>query len=182
MSKLGLTPKDNELRMQVGFTLTHEANHQLIASDKDGNWKCPMETLGELLALVRQDEREGWRYVKELETEVERLQEVLTKPKQDHFRRLIRIMGTFDLATGHAEGWDDLLDSLETELHDVLGHLRTARRWVDLTTAEINAVYIADRDNYYSDIEHADVIMIARAIEAKLKEKNGGDTHNTNMD
>ena len=56
---IGLTPKDNELRMQVGFTLTHEANHQLIASDKDGNWKCPMEPLGELLELVRQDEREA---------------------------------------------------------------------------------------------------------------------------
>ena len=41
--------------------------------------------------------------------------------------RLIRIMGTFDLATGHAETWDELLDSLERELRDVLGHYRTAR-------------------------------------------------------
>ena len=45
------------------------------------------------------------------------------------------------------------------------------KEWVDLTTAEINAVYIAGRDNYYSDIDHADVIMIARALEAKLREK-----------
>ena len=41
--------------------------------------------------------------------------------------RLIRIMGTFDLATGHADTFDELLDSLELELRDVLGHLRTRR-------------------------------------------------------
>ena len=40
--------------------------------------------------------------------------------------RLIRIMGTFDLATGHADTFDELLDSLELELRDVLGHLREA--------------------------------------------------------
>ena len=38
----------------------------------------------------------------------------MSDPKE----RLIRIMGTFDLATGHADGWDDLLDSLESELRD----------------------------------------------------------------
>ena len=48
------------------------------------------------------------------------------KTEQDSFNRLIRIMGTFDLATGHADGWDDLLDSLEAELRDVLGHYREA--------------------------------------------------------
>ena len=40
--------------------------------------------------------------------------------------RLIRIMGTFDLATGHADTFDELLDSLELELRDVLGHYRAA--------------------------------------------------------
>ena len=40
--------------------------------------------------------------------------------------RLIRIMGTFDLATGHADTWDELLDSLESELRDVLGYYREA--------------------------------------------------------
>lgn len=57
MSEIGLTPKDNELRMQVGFRLTHEAEHRLYVADKDGNWMCPMEALKELLALVRDDER-----------------------------------------------------------------------------------------------------------------------------
>jgi hypothetical protein len=38
--------------------------------------------------------------------------------------RLIRIMGTFDLATGHAETMDQALDALESELRDVLGYLR----------------------------------------------------------
>ena len=40
--------------------------------------------------------------------------------------RLIRIMGTFDLATGHADTFDELLDSLESELRDVLGYYREA--------------------------------------------------------
>jgi len=35
-------------------------------------------------------------------------------------------MGTFDLATGHADTFDELLDSLELELRDVLGHYREA--------------------------------------------------------
>ena len=46
-------------------------------------------------------------------------------PKQC-LERLIRIMGTFDLATGHANTFDELLDSLESELRDVLGHYREA--------------------------------------------------------
>jgi hypothetical protein len=40
--------------------------------------------------------------------------------------RLIRIMGTFDLATGHADTFDEVLDSLESELRDVLGYYREA--------------------------------------------------------
>lgn len=46
--------------------------------------------------------------------------------EQERFNKLIRIMGTFDLATGHADNFDDLLDSLNSELHDVLGHYREA--------------------------------------------------------
>lgn len=59
MSTVGLTPKDNELRMQVGFRLSHTTEHQLYVADADGNWMCPMEALKELLALVRADEREA---------------------------------------------------------------------------------------------------------------------------
>ena len=77
--------------------------------------------------------------------------------------RLIRIMGTFDLATGHADTWDELLDSLESELRDVLGHYRTAREWVGLTDDEIETLM----DNY--DVGDSDY---ARAIEQLLKEKN----------
>jgi hypothetical protein len=45
---------------------------------------------------------------------------------KQYFERLIRIMGTFDLAIGHADTFDELLDSLESELRDVLGHYREA--------------------------------------------------------
>ena len=78
--------------------------------------------------------------------------------------RLIRIMGTFDLATGHADTFDELLDSLESELRDVLGHLRTRREWVGLTDEEVHDIVWSLP--YEPSQEHI------RAIEAKLKEKN----------
>jgi len=46
----------------------------------------------------------------------------------DAKQKLIRIMGTFDLATGHADTFDELLDSLKAELKDVLGYYREALR------------------------------------------------------
>jgi hypothetical protein len=44
----------------------------------------------------------------------------------NQLNRLVRIMGTFDLATGHADSMDEALDALETELRDLLGHYREA--------------------------------------------------------
>ena len=83
--------------------------------------------------------------------------------------RLIRIMGTFDLATGHADTFDELLDSLESELRDVLGHYRQQRTWVGLTDAEQSFVFdqvkqIVDSKPFW--------VRFADSIEAKLKEKN----------
>jgi hypothetical protein len=51
-----------------------------------------------------------------------------TLTDEDAKQKLIRIMGTFDLATGHADTFDELLDSLEVELRDVLGYYREALR------------------------------------------------------
>ena len=82
--------------------------------------------------------------------------------------RLIRIMGTFDLATGHADTFEELLDSLESELRDVLGYYRKQREWVGLTDDEILEEY---RQSYCDDGDLTDVYF-ARAIESKLKEKN----------
>jgi hypothetical protein len=78
--------------------------------------------------------------------------------------RLIRIMGTFDLATGHADTMDQLLDSLEEELSDVIGHLRARREWVGLTKAE--------RDEALNSCDTTDIHKYLRIIETKLKEKN----------
>ena len=46
---------------------------------------------------------------------------------EDALARLVRIMGTFDLATGHADTMDKALDALGAESRDVLGHLRARR-------------------------------------------------------
>ena len=83
-------------------------------------------------------------------------------PKQC-LERLIRIMGTFDLATGHADTFDALLDSLESELRDVLGYYRQQRTWVGLTDEELELL---------NDCGDTDSYKFARAIEAKLKAKN----------
>ena len=76
--------------------------------------------------------------------------------------RLTRIMGTFDLATGHADTWDELLDSLESELRDVMGHYRAAREWVGLTDIE--------KEQFYNEVDDWDECV--DWVEAKLKEKN----------
>ena len=81
--------------------------------------------------------------------------------------RLIRIMGTFDLATGHAETFNELFDSLESELRDVLGHYREQRKWVGLTDEEIHNLG-------WMDEMSEDEVELVREVEAKLKEKNGG--------
>ena len=62
--------------------------------------------------------------------------------------RLIRIMGTFDLATGHADTFDELLDSLESELRDVLGHYRAAVKEHLAQPAQepVAHVYLFDQD------------------------------------
>ena len=83
--------------------------------------------------------------------------------------RLVRIMGTFDLATGHGDTMDELLDSLESELHDVLGYYRQRRKWVGLTDEEVGRLTVFD------GLHHVELPILAdfaRAIEAKLKEKN----------
>ena len=76
--------------------------------------------------------------------------------------RLIRIMGTFDLATGHADTFDELLDSLESELRDVLGHLRTRREWVGLTNEEIAEYLWMGKD----------VVSVIKEVQETLREKN----------
>jgi len=77
--------------------------------------------------------------------------------------RLCRIMGTFDLATGHVETMSDALDALEEELRDVLGYFRARREWVELTKEEVDSWELP---------ENPTVFEFAQFIEAKLKEKN----------
>jgi len=88
---------------------------------------------------------------------------------KQYLERLIRIMGTFDLATGHADTFDELLDSLESELRDVLGYYRQQRTWVGLTNEEIDALADLHGTVNWAVMSYA---PFTRAIEAKLKEKN----------
>lgn len=86
-------------------------------------------------------------------------------PKREHLERLCRIMGTFDLATGHADTMEQALDALESELRDVLGYFRAKREWVGLTD-EDRAICVQ------ATVNSGDAAQLMRAIEAKLKEKN----------
>jgi hypothetical protein len=75
---------------------------------------------------------QGWRdnvaqaYLKGFDEGCKKWRQQMKFPFLQAKERLIRIMGTFDLATGHADTFDELLDSLELELRDVLGHYREA--------------------------------------------------------
>ena len=80
--------------------------------------------------------------------------------------RLCRIMGTFDLATGHASTMEEALDALESELRDVLGHLRTRREWKGLTDEEIEQGL---KGSWVTEQAWQSAVWWA---EAKLKEKN----------
>jgi hypothetical protein len=88
------------------------------------------------------------------------------------------------LATGHADTFNELLDSLESELRDVLGHYREQRKWVGLTDEELLGAYgwqeEIEKNRFWEDthpiLEKArqDMLVGLRKVEAKLKEKNGG--------
>lgn len=147
--------------------------------------------------------QEALAYAVELKTELAK-PDLSIKAKE----RLLRIMGTFDLATGHADNWGSLLDSLESELRDVLNHYREAlklkdnvsysgngtavvqsktkptgfffqmpprKEWVGLTDEEIKEVLGLNEAPWsLSGVALQHVMDDARALEAKLKEKNGG--------
>jgi len=91
--------------------------------------------------------------------------------------KLARIMGTFDLATGHGDTIDDLLDALESELRDVLGYYRQMRKWVGLTDGEVDEIYTSVQEEVNEHWNKGGTTMmfpltLYKAFEAKLKEKN----------
>jgi len=84
--------------------------------------------------------------------------------------KLARIMGTFDLATGHGDTIDELLDALESELRDVLGYYRQMRTWVGLTDDEVERYW--DWEDFQTGAGRSTIFEMVRDIEAKLKERN----------
>jgi hypothetical protein len=84
--------------------------------------KLAANVLANALSIDFNDKRDWYSYKHDAEYAASLLRQALEQP--DPFSRLVRIMGTFDLSTGHADNWNDLLDSLESELRDVLGYYR----------------------------------------------------------
>ena len=90
--------------------------------------------------------------------------------EREAFDRLIRIMGTFDLATGHANTFEELLDSLEAELRDVLGYYREALKTNTQTNSWTPQIKPLSDEEIISMFEHPDdfnCIDFARAIEER---------------
>ena len=78
----------------------------------------------------------------------------------DAKQRLIRIMGTFYLATGHADTFDELLNSLEVELRDILGYYREAislKPFRELSEEEIKSIgaRCCNWMDFYTEIKKA---------------------------
>jgi hypothetical protein len=115
--------------------------------------KYYFEIMRDAVEAARFEEREACAnlYIDENGTTCSKAQ-----PEQESFNRLIRIMGTFDLATGHADNWDDLLDSLESELHDVLGHYREALKQdhgFDRTASHMAGEYVSTNQQNVNTFE-----------------------------
>ena len=74
-------------------------------------------------------------------------------------------------ATGHGDNIEDLLKELEWQIEE-----RIRREWVGLTADEIWKCNKASGSavEFHICYAHQNVLDFAEAIEAKLKEKNGG--------
>ncbi len=97
--------------------------------------------------LMSDPPQEAWKF-NQVDLKIFRAEEALRQAlsQPDPFDRLIRIMGTFDLSTGHADNWNDLLDSLESELRDVLGYYREMFKAEPKCSPHPDAPHGFDRD------------------------------------
>jgi NTP pyrophosphatase (non-canonical NTP hydrolase) len=136
-----------------------------------------MTLLDAAKAVVERWDSPNWKDLPSTGVYINALRQAIEK-EQSNLERLVRIMGTFDLATGHADSMDEALDSLESELRDVLGHLRNYaktdktdgalhKEWVGLTDEEIWQIH-----EDFSTNQLWDSWNYERVIESKLREKN----------
>lgn len=144
--------------------------------------------------LLRQSEREGWRYAKECEAEVKRLRQALEQPEQETIDEEwtpcvklpvvvhVRKQREAETHVSTREGItpvkpDDLIMRgvageeypIGRELFERTYTFDTAppkREWIGLTDVEIDALAMDEDGLPNSHIE------LARAIEARLKRKN----------
>lgn len=56
---IGMKPKDNELRMKLGFKTTHHQEYFLFCINDDGRWLDPIQQLAEFAEAIRAEEREA---------------------------------------------------------------------------------------------------------------------------
>ena len=131
--------------------------------------------------LLRQSEREGWRYAKECEAEVKRLRQAIEQAEKPSLWFAIHHDGNVKYTTdsARAKGWK------ESGSYRVVRDYYTTppkREWVGLTDEEeeqcsIKAGAMYRRHKYSirnQSVSPADDYEwhLIRAIEAKLKEKN----------
>ena len=87
------------------------------------------------------------------------------------------LYATVAMQEREAQRIENIVGTLEQIKQEKLALLAAApqpqREWVSLTDEEINEAY-GDARVKWGHIPHDDVARIARAIEAKLREKNGG--------
>lgn len=54
---VGLKPRDNQIRIELGFKTTHADERMLYCEDALGNWLDPIEQLAKFADAVRYDEK-----------------------------------------------------------------------------------------------------------------------------
>jgi hypothetical protein len=133
--------------------------------------------------ILRQSEREGWRYAKECEAEIKRLKELAEY-------RLQLLMKMPEQADQEPVAWVSKPDFIEQQT--VEGRSRRVwwecntgvgipfytappkREWVGLTDEEIHKIIANCTPNNAAQVELSDFAKAISNAEAKLKEKNNG--------
>ena len=65
----------------------------------------------------------------------------------------------------------DILHNITTRLAK-LEEAQLKKEWVGMTDDELSDAYNLHYEKYFKDIDYVDFLLIYKAVEAKLKEKN----------
>ena len=76
------------------------------------------------------------------------------------------------LAQPEPEELGEIIPADEEQLKRIARLVKLEKEWVGLTDDELSDAYNLHYEKYFKDIDYVDFLLIYKAVEAKLKEKN----------